>query len=83
LQFTTLQVSKDQAEASAIAAIVAAEEAEVAAPAAQTQRLKDEAAADLASAMPALEAAITVGNPCAVADGARPWASRHQVAALN
>ena len=53
-------MSKEQADAAAIAAVVAAEEAEVAARAAQTQRLKDEAAADLASAMPALEAAVKV-----------------------
>jgi len=55
------QVTKEQAEAASVAAVVAAEEAEVAARAAQTQKLKDEAAADLLAALPALEAAIKVG----------------------
>jgi hypothetical protein len=55
-------VSKQQADATAIAAVVSAEEAEVAARAAQTQALKDEAQADLAAALPALEAAVKVGG---------------------
>lgn len=56
----TTQVSQEQADASAIAAVVASEEAEVAARAAQTAKLKDEAQADLAAALPALEAATQV-----------------------
>lgn len=51
-------MSQEQSDARALAAAVAAEEAEVAARAAQTGKLKDEAQADLAAALPALEAAV-------------------------
>lgn len=62
------QVTQEQADAVAVATVVASEESEVAAWAVQTQRLKDEAEADLAAALPALEAATKVGR---IARG--PW----------
>ena len=52
------QVARDEADAKQVAAVVAAEEAEVKAQADATQSIADDAKADLAEALPALHAAV-------------------------
>ena len=52
-----VQVNKDKEEAEKVKAVVAVEEAEVKKSTAETQAIKDDAEADLAEALPALEAA--------------------------
>ncbi|WIA37814.1 hypothetical protein OEZ86_014676 [Tetradesmus obliquus] len=53
------EVRTEQEEAERVAGVVGAEEAEVAAKAAECQALKDDAAAELAAVLPALEAAVS------------------------